>query len=138
MLYLHLSFIIGYVLCTTSYTPEFNMHFKYFSNSIHILTFLLLFSSFPVSCVRNRDINALSDQEYDIMVRKILGSFDKPVTDRTNLDTVVIRKYYRWMRQGHDVTVGAGGRTMSFKAKFVLFNVKMSFGNKLSHLALKR
>ena len=42
------------------------------------------------------------------------------------------------MRQGHDVTVGAGGRTMSFKAKFVLFNVKMSFGNKLSHLALKR
>ena len=74
--------------------------------SFQISSLFLLFSCFTFSFVRDRDTNALSDQEYDIMIRKIIGSSNKPVADRTKDETVVIRKYYRWVRQGHDVSVG--------------------------------
>ena len=97
------------------------MCFKYYSSSVHLLDIIvLLFLCTPVLLVRNRDIKALSDHEYDIMIRKILGSFDTPVTDRTKVEIVVIRKYYRWIRQGHDLTIGASGRTIYLDGKQLL------------------
>ena len=87
---------------------------------MQVIAILLLFSSFSVSCVRNRDVTALSDVDYDLMIRKILGSFDTPVAERTKKEAAVIRKYYRWIDVGHEVTVGRSGRTIYVNGKQLL------------------
>ena len=69
------------------------MRFKYYSSSVHLLDIIvLLFLCTLVLLVRNRDIKALSDHEYDIMIRT-------PVTD---------------------LTIGASGRTIYLDGKQLL------------------
>ena len=49
---------------------------------------------------RERDISALSEEEYEILLRKILGRFNTPVLKRTLVKEKVLRKYYRLTKGG--------------------------------------
>ena len=46
------------------------------------------------------------------MIKKITGDFKKPSDERTNVEKNVIRKFYRWMTEGKQITVGASGKTI--------------------------
>ena len=70
-----------------------------------------------VVSVRNRNINALSDEEYDIMIRKITGAYDTPVAERSSKEMRLLRKYYRWISHGKDLTVGPSGKTIYVDGK---------------------
>ena len=73
---------------------------------------MLLHLIVTVVSVRNRNINALSDEEYDIMIRKITGAYDTPVTERSSKEMRLLRKYSRWISHGKDLTVGPSGKTI--------------------------
>ena len=50
---------------------------------------------------RERDISALSEEEYEIMLRKILGRFNTLVRERTLVEKNVLRKYYRQEKENY-------------------------------------
>ena len=58
------------------------------------VVFFLLNLIVPVLSVRNRNIKALSDEEYDLMIRKITGTYNIPVAERNVKETRLLRKYY--------------------------------------------
>ena len=70
-----------------------------------------------VISVRNRNINALSDEEYELMIRKITGSYNIPVAERSIKETRLLRKYYRWLSEGNDLSVGLSGKTIYINGK---------------------
>ena len=70
--------------------------------------------------VRNRGLKALSDFEYDIIIRKIIGTYNTAVSERSKEEKVVLRKYYRWIENGCDVRVGSSGKTIYVDDKQLL------------------
>ena len=56
---------------------------------------LLCYFVIVVIGVRNRDFNPLSDDEYDLLLRKVTGRYDTPVAERSSADNRLLRKYYR-------------------------------------------
>ena len=85
---------------------------------------LVFFKSLILSCVlmlviatRNRDYNALSDAEHDIHIRKITGSYGTAVTERSSIDVRILPKYYRWIKQGKDISVGPSCKTIYIDGK---------------------
>ena len=80
------------------------------------LLIICLFLKFVIS-TREGNIIALSDEEYDVMLKKIVGEFTKPVNERNKLERKMIRKYYRWLREGKDVSIGPSGKTMYVDGK---------------------
>ena len=65
-----------------------------------------------VLSARQSNVVALSDEEYNIMIKKIMRDFKKPSDERTNVETNVIRKFYRWITEGKEITVGASWKTI--------------------------
>ena len=56
------------------------------------LLVILSFLKF-VSATREGNIIALSEEEYDVMLKKIVGEFTKPSNERNKLELKMIRKY---------------------------------------------
>ena len=76
---------------------------------------LLFYFVIVVIGARNRDFNALSDEEYDLLLRKITGRYDTPViAERSSAD---IRKDYRWINQGKDISVSPSCKTVYIDGK---------------------
>lgn len=65
---------------------------------VMLVVFLAYFGG--ASAVNERTVKALTEEEYDILVRIITNCFETPVVDRTALQKPVIRKYQRWIKQG--------------------------------------
>ena len=61
---------------------------------------------------RERDISALSEEEYAILLRKLLGRFNTPVRERTLVEKNVLRKYYRFVKGGRELHVGSSGKSL--------------------------
>ena len=70
-----------------------------------------------VTGTRHRDPSALSDEEYDILLRRITGRYDTPVAERRKEDIRALRKYYRWVKQGKEVSVGPSCNTIYIDGK---------------------
>ena len=70
-----------------------------------------------VLSVSNRNLKALSDEEYDLMIRKITGRYNIPVAERSVKETRLLRKYYRWICLGNDLSVGPSGKTIYINGK---------------------
>ena len=70
-----------------------------------------------VLSARQSNVAALSDEEYNVMIKKITGVFNKPSHERTNLEKSVIRKFYRWIKEGKQITVGVSGTTIYINGK---------------------
>jgi len=79
---------------------------------LHLLTLCL--------CARERTKNALSDEEYDIMIKRIQGCFSTPVNERTNLEKATLRKFYRWKNEGREIVIGASGKSIYVDGKRVM------------------
>ena len=89
-------------------------------NGIFVLTFHALFLIFSIddaNATRQRKVTALNDEEYDIILRKLTDSFMIPLRDRTKVERSAIRKYYRWMKSGMEITVGPSGKTLYLEGK---------------------
>lgn len=81
--------------------------------AMNVLLYLLLMYLFEVKhAIPIRNINAISDVEYNILLKKVKGEFTTPVSERTREENKVLRKYYRWISQNKDVRVGPSGRTI--------------------------
>ena len=78
-------------------------------NLILLLLMILFCANFLYA---TRNINAISNNEYEILLKKINGEFNIPVKERIAEMNLIIRKYYRWLDQGKDVRVGPSGRTI--------------------------
>ena len=83
------------------------------------LLVILSFLKF-VTARRAGNIIALSDEEYDVMLKKIVGEFTKPSNERNKFELKMIRKYYRWLREGKDISIGASGKTIYVDGKQVM------------------
>ena len=70
-----------------------------------------------VVCSRDETLCVLTDEEYDILLRKITGSFDKPVNERTKTENSFLRKFYRWKNEGKDLFVGSSGKSIYVNGK---------------------
>ena len=82
-----------------------------------LMLFLILFQLESIKPASNGHITALTDEQYDIMIRKVRGEFDKPLGDRNSVEKNVIRKYYRWLSQGKDIYIGPSGKTIYINGK---------------------
>ena len=51
------------------------------------------------------------------MLRKITGRYDTPVAERSSADNRLLRKYYRWIKQGKDISVGPSCKTVYIDGK---------------------
>ena len=78
--------------------------------SLYFFSFLIMINA--LTATRERNIVALTEEEYDIMVRKIAGQYNKGMADRTLIEKSTIRKYYRWLKQGKHVYLGPSGKTI--------------------------
>ena len=90
------------------------------SLKLYFLVSALILTITFASKTRNRGIKALTDYEYDVIVKKVTGTYDTKVSERTREEKVVLRKYYRWIEKGMEVTVGPSGRTIYVNNKQVL------------------
>ena len=54
------------------------------------------------------------------MIQKVTGSYNVPVADRSTEENRLIRKYYRWISQGKDLSVGSSGKTIYIDGKQLL------------------
>ena len=80
-------------------------------NKMKLSVKIIVSCFFLLKCVlsaRQSNVAALSDEEYNVMIKKITGVFNKPSHERTNLEKSVIRKFYRWIKEGKQTTVGIG------------------------------
>ena len=90
-----------------------------FSISSRVFLIVVLFPLIVIA-TRNRGIKALTDYEYDIIIRQVIGTYDTKVSERTKEEKVVLRKYYRWVENGMAITVGASGKTIYVNNKQLL------------------
>ena len=74
---------------------------------------------------RERDISALSDEEYEILLRKILGRYNTPVIERTMIEKKVLRKYYRLVKGGKELHVGPSGKSIYIDGRLLIRNEEM-------------
>ena len=95
------------------------------------LFFLLLFVNYVVS-VKQGNVISLTDERYDIIL-KISGKFSKPSSERNNVVNSVIRKYYRWIKDGKEITVGPSGKTIYVDGKQLIR--KEELNREISHAA---
>ena len=65
-----------------------------------------------VLCAREQSYSALTEEEYEIMVWKIRGVFNTPVNERDSIEKSVLRKYYRWRKEGRAIIIGASEKTI--------------------------
>ena len=63
--------------------------------TLHVLLCVLIQFELVVTARKERNVVALEDEEYDIMIRRISGHFGKPLGEHTLLEKNNIRKYYR-------------------------------------------
>ena len=75
---------------------------------------------------RERDISALSEEEYTILLRKLLGRFNTPVRERTLVEKNVLRKYYRLVKGGRELHVGSSGKSIYIYGKLSIRNEEMA------------
>ena len=72
-----------------------------------LIFFIVLIVSIRFVCSsRNQALSSLTDEEYEILLRKILGIFDAPVSDRTTVGKSILRKYCRWKKEGRELHIG--------------------------------
>ena len=69
---------------------------------------------------RERDISALSEEEYAILLRKLLGRFNTPVRERTSVEKNVLRKYYRLVKGRRELHVGSSGKSIYIDGKLLI------------------
>ena len=83
---------------------------------MHTIIFylLLLLTNDYIYCTRENTVSSLTDEEYNILLNKIINNFDTPVAERSTTEKAVLRKYYRWIKAGKQITIGA-----SFKNIYV-------------------
>ena len=74
--------------------------------------------------VKERDISALSEEEYAILIQKILGKFTTPVAERALIEKSVLRKYYRLVK-AKDIHVGPSGKSIYINGRLLLRNEEM-------------
>ena len=77
----------------------------------------------------------LTDEEYNIMLRKIMGQSSIPVIEKTKVDRKVERKYYRWLKQGRSLTVGPSLKTIYIDGKKLIRKEEL---RKLVEVEMKR
>ena len=63
---------------------------------------------------------SLSDEEYNILLNKVLNRFDTAVVDRSTVEKAVLRKYYRWVKAGRQLPVGPSGKNIYIDGKKVM------------------
>lgn len=85
-----------------------------------MLTFLSILCYNITNCSRELSLSPLSDEEYAILLNKLLGRFDTAVTDRSTLEKAVLRKFYRWIKAGRELTVGSSGTNIYVDGKKLL------------------
>ena len=86
---------------------------------MRLILFLILFQFESIKPASNGHITALTDEQYDIMIRKVRGEFDKPLGDRNSVEKNVIRKYYRWLSQGKDIYIGPSGKNHLYQREAI-------------------
>ena len=71
-------------------------------------------------CAREIVYSALNDEEYDIILKLIRGTYDVPVKERTNLEKAVLRKYQRWKKDGKNIFLGSSEKAIYVDGKKIL------------------
>ena len=82
------------------------------SSLLVILSFLKF-----VTATREGNIIALSGRRIWRNVKKTVGEFTKPLNERNKLELKTIRKYYRWLREGKNISIEASGKTIYVDGK---------------------
>ena len=85
-----------------------------FVSSLFLIAAVIMLSN---GTANQREIRPIEEQEYDILLRKILGQFDTPVSSISKKKQFIIQKYYRWVRNGRDIRVGSSGKTIYIDGK---------------------
>ena len=62
-------------------------------------------------------VSALADNEYEIMLKKVTGQLDSRSDERSVIEKSTIRKFYRWIKGGKTITIGASGKTLYIDGK---------------------
>ena len=62
-------------------------------------------------------VSALSDIEYEIMLKKVTGLLDSRSDERSVIEKSTIRKFYRWIKSGKTITIGPSGKTLYIDGK---------------------
>ena len=75
---------------------------------------------------KERDISSLSEEEYDILIRKILGRFNTPVSERTLVEKKILRKYNRLVKGEKELRVGPSGKSIYVDGKLLVRNEEVA------------
>lgn len=86
---------------------------------LKFLVLIVLSHSF-VTCTRKENVLALRDDEYEVMLKKVLGNFQTPVAERSLIERTINRKYYRWIKEGKELSVGNSGKHIYIDGKRLL------------------
>ena len=85
---------------------------------IALMVVLIAFNAIDFS--NNKNVLALDNNEYNIMLKEIKGNFNVPVSERTKVERTTCRNNYRWMKEGKTLTIGNTGLSIYIDGKRLL------------------